>query len=46
MKSIISVIIQSALLVALINAQVNPVNPNFNYPEAQKVDKMLGSNFP
>lgn len=43
MKSIISVIIQSALILAFVNSQLNPVNPNFDYPETNLINKTLGN---
>jgi len=43
MRSISSLAICSAIIFAIVNAQVNPVNPNFNYPESQRVNKALGN---
>lgn len=45
MKTILFVLLQSALILSCFADRLNPVNPNFNYPETNKVNKALASNF-
>lgn len=41
MKGVLSVLLLSLLIISALSDSLNPVNPNFDYPEQTKVDKGL-----